>query len=76
LKVLSCSVSPQHVETGNPNCGLSKPSGMGAGVKCNLASFSASGSPDPCFGDLEDPERSKKSVARKEPLPSESLPFA
>jgi hypothetical protein len=44
-------VSPQHVVTGNPNIGLSCPSGMGAGVVCNLASFAAS---EDVEGDLDD----------------------
>ena len=32
MNSLSCSVLPQHVGTGNPNCGLSKPAWIGAGV--------------------------------------------
>jgi hypothetical protein len=54
-------VLPQQVGTGNPNCGLENPSGMGAGVLCNFASFRAK--ERPVEGAAE--ESLRKSVARK-----------
>ena len=72
---MSCCVSPQQVGTGNPNIGLSQPSGIGAGVECSFANFAARDKPDPA-AEEERAERLRKSVARNAPAPSESLPFA
>jgi hypothetical protein len=63
------------VITGKPNCGEPKPSGMGAGVVCSFASFAASKSPETAEDEAERP-RFTKSVARKEPLLVESVPWA
>jgi len=53
------------------------PSGMGADVECNFASFWASDWPEPLDALLEEvEERFRKSVARKYPLLSERGPWA
>lgn len=42
LYAFSCTVSPQHVGTGNPNCTFSYPSGTSStGVEWSFANFSA-----------------------------------
>jgi hypothetical protein len=75
LKLLSCCVSPQQVGTGKPNIGVSYPSGMGAGVEWSVASFWASERPEEDVEEERD-DRFRKSVARKAPVVSESLPLA
>ena len=47
---------------------------MGAGVECRVASFRGRERPEP--GVEERGERSRKSVARKDPVPVERRPWA
>ncbi len=52
---------------------------MDAGVEWSFASFWARDNPEPCCAEEEEErrdERFKKSVAKKEPEPSESGPLA
>lgn len=63
-------MSPQHVVVGKPNCALSWPEGMGAGVECKVASLEARDGPE----EEEREVRVRKSVMRKEVLPEEREP--
>jgi len=49
---------------------------MGAGIECNYASFWAKERPELDAEEEEREERERKSVARKEPLPFERVPWA